>query len=307
MIHSSNLLQLLDKLKTEQECIEYFIQSRWNGNPICPHCKHTKVYSFADKRNFKCKSCKRLFSYKTGSIFENTKVPMRKWFLAIYVHASHKKGISSYQLSKDIGVTQKTAWFMLQRIRHIMENGSHSPFNGITEMDEAYMGGSEANRHLADKKRTGPKTKTVVLGMVERNSKKVKAVKVESAKTYDLQDTIYSNITEGSHIVTDSYVGYDVLKWNYKHDTVNHSAGQYVKTDARVAFKIHTNAIEGYWSIVKRGINGIYHWCSKKHIQAYLNEFTFRYNERHVDDSEKFCLLLTQTETRLTYKQLIAA
>jgi transposase-like protein len=301
----NNLLQLLDKFQTEQECIEYFVNVRWNGNVVCPHCGCNKVYKFADKKRFKCKEkqCSLIFSYKTGTFFENTKISFRKWFLAIYINSSHKKGISSHQLARDISVTQKTAWFMLQRIREMMSNNV-SVFTGTTEIDEAYIGGSESNKHSNKKGKTD---KVVILGMVERETKQVKAVKVESSRTYDLQPTIYETVQEGSVILTDSYSGYDVLDWNYKHETVKHCVGEYVKTSNRISVKIHTNTIEGFWSLLKRGINGTYHWVSKKHIQRYLNEFSFRYSQREITDGERFILSLTQSNGRLKYKQLISA
>ena len=158
---------------------------------------------------------------------------------------------------------------MLQRIRVAMEEISKPAFQGITEIDEAYIGGAERNRHLKDKINK-PKKKTVVIGMINRDTKEVIAKKVESAKTYDLQPQIYKTIKEGSNIITDEWRGYNVLKWNYTHNTVNHSKYQWVRKEARIAYKIHTNTIEGFWSIVKRGFNGIYHWVSKKHIDKYL-------------------------------------
>lgn len=301
MINFENLLQLLEKLKTEQDCINYFVKVRWNGEVKCPFCFHNKVYSFQDKKRFKCKSCSQIFSYKTGTIFENTKIPMRKWFLAIYIQASHKKGISSHQLAKDLGTTQKTAWFMLQRIRHIMAS-NNNPFGGTTEIDEAYFGGKEENKHKHKKHTT---TKQVVLGMVNRETGEVKAIKVASAEKSILLPKIALNVKDGSVICTDTLHAYKDLSKHYKHHTIKHEAGEYVRKIE--AFKVHTNAIEGYWSYVKRGIYGIYHWASKKHIQGYLNEFSFRYSKRALIDGAKFNELLLKTESRLTYKQLINA
>jgi transposase-like protein len=300
MIKFENLLQMLDKLKTEQECINYFVKMRWEGEVKCPHCTHDKVYSFADKKRFKCKKCSQIFSYKTGTIFENTKVSMRKWFLAIYIHASHKKGISSHQLAKDVGTTQKTAWFMLQRIRCLMSNQDKEPMGGTTEIDEAYFGGKEENKHK-HKKHTA--VKTVVIGMINRETGEARAMKVPNAEKDFLLPKIRLNVKTNSIICTDTLHAYNDLKKHYKHHKIKHSAGEYVRKIE--AFKVHTNAIEGYWSYVKRGIYGIYHWCSKKHVQGYLNEFSFRYSQRGFTDITKFNILLAKTETRLTYKQLI--
>jgi transposase-like protein len=312
----TSLIDFNDFFKTEKKAISYFIKMRWNGKVECPfeNCdsKHftsakKKIYTLKSGKDFKCACCGKIFSYKTGTIFENSKLSMKKWFLAIYLMTSHKKGISSPQLGKFLKIRQATAWFVLQRLRHVGKNFFNQNFDGITEIDECYVGGSEANRHSADKKRTGAKEKTVILGMVERETGQVKAIKVESAKTYDLQDAIYETVKEGSDIVTDSYAGYDCLGWNYKHSSVNHSAGEYVKTDAKTSYKIHTNTIEGYWSLVKRTINGTHHWISKKHTQSYLSEMEFRYNTRADLDTFRFTNFVNKVSgLRLKYKELIA-
>ena len=186
-----------------------------------------------------------------------------------------------------------------------MKDKSKSLFEGITEIDEAYIGGPEKNRHMKDRI-TKPRKKTVVIGMVNRDTKEVVAKKVESAKTYDLQPEIYSNIKEGSTIITDEWKGYDVLKWNYKHEKVNHSKYEYVRKDERVAYKIHTNTIEGFWGIVKRGINGIYHWVSKKYIDLYLQEYSFRYNKRALTGSARFESFFENIKGKnLSFKELV--
>lgn len=176
---------------------------------------------------------------------------------------------------------------MLGRIRVAMTGEEKKVFEGITEIDEAYFGGAEKNRHMRDRIRS-QRTKTVIVGLANRDTKEVVAKKVESAKTHDLQPTIYENVKEGSTIITDESKSYNVLKWNYTHKKVNHSKYEYVRKEARVAYKIHTNTIEGFWSIVKRGINGIYHWVSKKHIDLYLQEYTFRYNKRALKTCARF-------------------
>ena len=173
-------------------------------------------------------------------------------------------------------------------------------FEGISEIDEVYIGGRAKMQNKMS-------NKTVVVGIVNRDTKEVIAKKVESAKTYDLQPTIYENVKEGSTIITDEWRAYNVLKWNYKHHKVNHSKGEYVKKDSREAFKIHTNTIEGFWSHLKRGINGIYIWVSKKHIDKYLLEYSYRYNKRHLDDFIRFGNFFQNCERKnLSYKTLIA-
>jgi transposase-like protein len=302
----SNILKVVKNFKTENEAIQFFIKQRWNGKVECPFgtCSaESKIYNLKSGKDFKCSCCGKIFSYKTRTIFEDTKIPMRKWFMAIYLIVNHKKGISSLQLGRDIDVTQKTAWFMLHRIRHILGLDDDNMFDGTTECDEVYLGGKEGNKH-ASKKNIAEKT--VVVGMVNRETGKAKATVVESNKSYELQEVIYNNIKEGSNIVTDSYSGYDCLDWNYKHESVKHSVGEYVKESSRVSFKIHTNTVEGMFSHLKRTILGTYHWISKKHTNAYLQEVSFRYSTRKISDEFRLVSLLKSTQGRLTYKTLIA-
>lgn len=247
-----SLIDFNDFFNTEKKTVNYFIEMRWNGKVTCPHkdCfKYNKggnkIYKLKNGKDFKCSDCKKIFSYKMGTVFENSKISMRKWFLAIYLITSHKKGISSPQLAKYLKVRQATAWFILHRLRYISKTFvNQKQFTQTVKIDEAYLGGSEANRHASDKKRAGPKEKTVVIGMIKRETKQVKAVHVKSAKGYDLQEVIYDKVEEGSFIMTDSYSGYESLKILYKHETVNHSVGEYVKN--REAHQVHTNTIEGY-------------------------------------------------------------
>jgi transposase-like protein/DUF2075 family protein len=320
-----NLIKFAKKFQDEQACRDWLATKRWGSidKAICPHCDCDNVYKFNDGILYKCGGCKKQFTVRINTIFEDSRLPLVKWFLAIYLFTSNKKGISSIQLSKYIQTTQKTAWFILQRLREVM-NDNNDPFNGISEskasktpnenntncfeIDEAYLGGKSTNRHMNKRIELKEKdNKQCVLGIVNRDTKQVKAVKVASSKTHDLQDTIYNNVKEGSTIITDSYSSYNVLHWNYKHESVNHSNGEYVKQSSREAFKIHTNTIEGYWSLLKRGIYGIYHWASKKHIQKYLNEFSFRYNERQLSDFDRFGAWFSNCQNvRLTYKSLVS-
>ena len=196
---------------------------------------------------------------------------------------------------------------MLHRIREVMDgNDTHNPFDGTIEIDEAYLGGSEKNRHLKDKLATGEKEKTVVIGMINRESQKVKAMMVANAEAENLLPKIYKNVLDRATIVTDTLQAYKSLKKHYTHKTVKHSAGEYVKIDRHTAFKIHTNSIEGFWGELKRRIKGIYHWASKKHINKYLNEYCFRYNERKITDFERFDAWFGKCEDkRLSYAGLI--
>ena len=304
LLKFENIVELTDKIKTEKQAINYFVKLRW-GNKVevkCPFCG-CDAYNLKNQNTcFKCKKCYKKFSYKTGTIFENTKISMKKWFIAMYLHGSHKKGISSHQLARDLSVTQKTAWFMLNRIREIMKNNTDK-FDGITEIDEAYIGGSEANKHSNKK---GKNDKFCVVGMINRNTRQAKAYHISSNEKENLLPKVYLNVKDKSTIITDSYSAYDELNKTYDHEFVKHSAGEYVKTNSKKAYKIHTNDIEGFWSHMKRGIYGIYHFCSEKHSQRYINEFTYRWNTKGYTEASRFnALLLNSVNKRLKYVCLI--
>lgn len=233
-------------------------------------------------------------------MFDNSKIELQSWFIAIYLVTGHKKGISSLQLSRDLNVTQKTAWFMLQRIRNCFGIENNTDLVNEVEIDETYVGGKNKNRHndkkVADSQGRSLKDKTPVLGMVERKGKVV-AMKVENTKAETIIPQIV-NIVKGSTVYTDEYLSYRSLQKIYDHSFVKHNQGMYV--DGRV----HTNTIEGFWSLLKRGIFGIYHFTSKKHLQKYVDEFVFRYNTRGNSDCFRFNLLLANSTNRLTYNQL---
>lgn len=303
LLKFKNIMDLLEAFPTEQACVEYLIDVRHNGKMNCPNCECEKVYAFKDGKTFKCAECKKRFSVRLGSIFQDSNIPLKKWFMAIYLITNHKKGISSVQLGKDIGVTQKSAWFMLHRLRHASKTNSFE-FQGTVEADECYVGGTESNKHTKDKFKS---EKAVVFGLVERESKKAKSFVVESADKENLLPKIGCNVKAGANVITDSYHAYNNLKNNYKHDVVKHSAGEYVRVDARTSVKIHTNTIEGYWGLVKRTINGTYHWVSKKHLQKYLVECDFRYNTKEFEiESARFDCFLQNKASKLSYKKLIA-
>lgn len=301
-----NLFELMQFFKTEKDCIIYLKKALWKDGVYCPHCGGVEVMEYTDVKRNRCKDCKKDFSIRKGTIFEDSNISLRKWFMACYLFNAHKKGISSCQLARDIGVSQPTAWFMLQRLRYASREMFNEQFSGITEIDEVYIGGSEKNRHLKDKLATGEKEKTVVIGMVNRETKRVKAMRVPRAEKDFLLPKININVEERSVIITDTLPAYKDLRKHYDHKTVKHSAGEYVKNDSRIAFKIHTNTIEGFWSLLKRGINGTYHWASKKHMNLYLAEYSLRYNTREIKDNERFANFFAKKTGKISYKQIIS-
>jgi transposase-like protein len=298
-----NLFDLQKVFATEQECLKYLEKKRWKGAITSPFDPASRVYKYANGR-YRCKKTGKYFNAKTKTIFENSKIPLWKWFYTLYIFVNHKKGISSCQLAKDISITQKSAWFVLHRLRL----GFQSPvfksmLKNLVEIDETYLGGSNSNRHW-DKKVPHSqgrswKDKTPVLVMIERKGNSIAQV-VPSVERNTLEPIIRKHIKEGSNVYTDEWLAYQNLdKW-YNHQIVNHSTKQYVKGEASV------NSAENFNSCLKRGIYGTYHWVSKKHLSGYTDEFTLRYNSRKYSQQERFDLvLLSSINQRLTYQQLI--
>ena len=301
------LSELTAAFSDEQTCIEHFRSIRWAHGAFCPYCGSTKIYNFSDKRTHKCGDCRQRFSIKVGTIFADTKLPLRQWFIAIWLITSHKKGIASAQLARDLGVTQKTAWFMLHRLRYAAKTKSFNmPLEGIVEVDETFVGGLAKNKHIG-KRGKGRGTggigsgKTPVVGAVERGGEVV-ARSTSSVDSATLKNFVREHVSHQAQLlVTDQWVGYRGLDAEYVHAIINHSKGEYVRDDA------HTNTIEGFWSLLKRQIYGIHHWVSPKHLDQYVGEATWRYNRREASEGGRVNSLLAASDgKRLTYKELIA-
>lgn len=300
-IEFKSIIELLEAFPDEQSCIDHLEELRWEGNVISPFDSKSKVYKCKDNR-YRCKNTGKYFNVKTDTLFDNTKVELRKWFLAIYIVTSHKKGISSLQLSRDIDVTQKTAWFMLQRIRNCFNIENDKQLDNDVEIDETFIGGKNKNRH-SDKKISNSqgrsiKDKTPVLGMIERKGELIAKV-VSDTRGETLTPEIIKSVKTTACVITDEWIGYNSLKRFYDHSFVKHNQGEYVNGE------IYTNTIEGFWSLLKRGILGIYHFVTRKHLQKYVDEFAFRYNTRESTTKERFNALLKNLNNRLTYERLI--
>ena len=299
----NSIVGFLANFKDEKTCIKFFESIRFKDGEYCPHCGYTSIYRFEDGR-YRCAGCHKDFTIKIGTIFGGSKISLQKWFIAIYLLTSNKEGISSVQLAKQVGVTQKTAWFMEHRIRNAMPQGKEQLF-GITEVDKTYIDGKEKNKHLS--KRMGgmqgrnTDSKVAVFGMIQRNAD-VRATVFEDAKMITVEKHIVHNIKIGSTLYTDEFPSCNHIGRLFTHKKVDHSRGQYASKG-----NVHSNSAESFWAIFKRGYIGIYHSMSKKHLQRYVNEFTYRFNSRKEEFESVFTGIVNNitVSNRLSYKMLI--
>jgi transposase-like protein len=297
------LTQMMETFSDEQVCIDHLTSTRWKDGAYCPHCGSTKVYHFSDLRTHKCGDCRQRFSIKVGTIFEDTKLPLHKWFRAIWMVTSHTKDIASTQLTKDLKITQKSAWFVLHRLRYAARTQSfNAPLDGMVEADGTYIGGTERNNHAA--KRTsgsqGGANKAAVTGILERGSDLwAKIVADTTART--LHAELDANVAPGANVIMDEHKRNTGIGKRFNYYTVNHSIGEYVKD-----YFIHSNGLENAWSLFKRNVYSIHHWVNADHLYRYLTEFTFRHNRRQMGECSRVNALLGQVEGLLTGTAQIA-
>jgi|ERR1051326_864267 transposase-like protein len=295
------LAEFVEYFKDEETCRQHFVSIRFRNGEYCPHCGHATIYTFAGGKRYRCAKCKEDFTIKTGTVFGESKLPLKKWFIAIYLLTTTSKGISSVQLAKHVGVTQKTGWFMDHRIRKAIQQNKGQLF-GTVEADETFMGGLEKNKHLSKRKHigTGGAGKHAVFGVRNRGGE-TRARVVDTVQAKELQAVIKEYVARGSKVYTDSWVGYKNLQ-GFAHTIINHSGGVYVQGDA------HTNSIESFWALFKRGYHGVYHFMSRKHLQKYVDEFIFRFNRKGESMLNVFSDVVAKvsTSTKLPYKELIA-
>ena len=292
----------------EESAEKFFAERRWGKDGkkrFCPHCGSVRTVTMNHKMPYRCKDCRKFFSVRTKSILAESNVPLHKWLMAMYLLNTNLKGVPSTKLANDLGITQKTAWFLAHRIRKAFEDQQEAKFVSDVEVDETYMGGKYSNMHKSRKPRmvgAGPQDKTPVVGIKERGSRKVKAKVTERASGVLLRGMVTETVKEGVVVYTDQNRSYEgLVKKNYKHESVNHGVGEYIRG------KAHTNGVESFWSMLKRGHTGVYHKMSPKHLQRYIDEYVGRHNARPLSTMTQIELTFKgMNGKRLKYKELVS-
>jgi transposase-like protein len=281
--------------------LKYLVDKRWPNGVECPYCDTKGATFLATRRIWKCKACRKQFSIKVGTIFEDSPITLNKWLAATWLVANCKNGVSSYEIARDLGLTQKTTWFMLHRIREAMQDKTATKLSGTVEVDESFIGGKSRNMHKDRRERvitgTGGKDKAIALGMVERGGN-VRTFAVPTRRKHELHAKVRENVQAGSALYSDALKSYDGLDDDYKRAVVDHAV-EYARGN------VHTNTMENFWSLVKRQLHGTYISVEPYHLFRYLDEQSFRYNGRRLTDAERFAFVISQiVGRRLTWKRL---
>lgn len=297
----TTLVEAIRYFSDEAVCRDFMASLRWPNGAICPRCESPENGYVSTRHLWRCKACKYEFTVKKGTIFEDSPIPLSKWLPALWMYSAFKKGVSSHQLARNLGVTQKTAWFMSHRIRLAMEIGNFDrPLSGEVEVDETFVGGKARFQHENKKKHigTGGMGKVAVMGLLERHGE-VRAKVIPSRRKHTVQNEVRASVAPGSTVYSDSLKSYDGLAAEYVHGVIDHAEG-YVRD------RVHTNGLENFWSLFKRMIYGTHHSVEPEHLDRYLDEATYRFNRREVSDTTRFTEATARViGKRITYRQLI--
>jgi transposase-like protein len=299
-----SLIEAITFFDNPDNALQYLAAKRWPKGVTCPYCEAKDPMFLATRRIWKCRGCRKQFSVKVGTIFEDSPLPLGKWLTATWLISNCKNGVSSYEIARDLKVTQKSAWFMLQRIRAAMQEDGGGMLGGEVEVDETFIGGKARNMHKSKRDRVitgrGGKDKTIALGMVERGGKVVTMV-VGNRRKSELQSNVRQHVEAGAAIFSDELKSYDGLENDYQHAVINHAV-EYANGN------VHTNTMENFWSLLKRGLHGTYVSVEPFHLFRYLDEQAFRYNNRRdMNDADRFSLVCSRIAgRRLTWKELTA-
>lgn len=297
----SNLIAAVRYFADLSVCNAYMVKIKWPDGICCHHCGSVRVGQIQTRNMLRCKDCRKQFSYKVGTIFEDSPLGLDKWFPAVWCIANAKNGISSHELGRALGVTQKTAWFMLHRIREAMRTGSFVKLSGTVECDETFIGGEARNMHEWKREKRikgrGAVGKRIVHGLLQRGGE-VRANVVETTEAKDLVPVIVSNVERGANLYTDAALSYQALDQLFVHEAINH-AEEYVRG------LVHTNGLENFWSLFKRCLKGTWVSVAPFHLQRYVDEETHRFNNRESNDAGRFANVMKMTAGhRMTWRRL---